>query len=81
MKIAFYDSSLTDEQWQILEQMLSKPRKTGRPPIARRKIIDAIFYIVKTGVQWRLLPSDFRMLENRLPRIFGSGSSITPGKL
>jgi transposase len=59
MKIAFYDSSLTDGQWQLLEPMLPKPGKTGRPPIHRRKIIDAILYIVKGGVQWRLLPSDF----------------------
>ena len=59
MKIAFYDSSLTDEQWQLLEPMLPKPCKTGRPPIDRRKIIDAILYMVKGGVPWRLLPSDF----------------------
>jgi len=59
MKIAFYDSSLTDGQWQVLEPMLPKPSKTGRPPIDRRKIIDAILYIVKSGVQWRLLPNDF----------------------
>jgi len=59
MKIAFYDSSLTDGQWQVLEPMLQKPRRTGRPPIDRRKIIDAILYIVKGGVQWRLLPNDF----------------------
>jgi transposase len=59
MKIAFYDSSLTDEQWQLLEPILPKPSKTGRPPIDRRRIVDAIFYIVKSGVQWRLLPCDF----------------------
>lgn len=59
MKIAFYDSSLTDDQWQLLEPMLPKPGKMGRPPLDRRTIMDAIFYIVKGGVQWRLLPSDF----------------------
>jgi len=59
MKIAFYDSSLTDAQWQVLKPMLPKPSKTGRPPIDRREILDAILYIVKGGVQWRLLPHDF----------------------
>lgn len=59
MKIAFYDSSLTDDQWQLLEPMLPKPSKMGRPPLDRRTIMDAIFYIVKGGVQWRLLPADF----------------------
>ena len=59
MKIAFYESSLTDAQWDILEPLVPKPSKTGRPPTDRRKIIDAILYIVKGGVQWRLLPNDF----------------------
>jgi transposase len=59
MKIAFYDSSLTNDQWQLLEPMLPEHSKMGRPPLDRRTIMDAIFYIVKGGVQWRLLPSDF----------------------
>jgi putative transposase len=61
MKIAVYESSLTDAQWDVLEPMVPKPSKTGRPPTDRRKIIDAILYIVKGGVQWRLLPHDFQM--------------------
>jgi Transposase and inactivated derivatives len=59
MKIAFYESSLTDAQWEVLEPMLPKPSKMGRPPTDRRQIIDAILYIVKGGIQWRLLPHDF----------------------
>jgi transposase len=59
MKIAFYETSLTDEQWQLLEPMVPKPKKTGRPPTDRRQVIDAILYLVKSGAQWRLLPSDF----------------------
>lgn len=59
MKIAFYETSLTDEQWQVLKPMIPTPSKTGRPPIDRRKIVDAILYMVKSGAQWRLLPSDF----------------------
>jgi transposase len=59
MKIAFYDSSLTDAQWVLLRPMLPQPSKMGRPPIDRRRIVDAILYIVKSGIQWRLLPSDF----------------------
>jgi len=59
MKIAFYESSLTDAQWEVLEPMLPKPSKMGRPPTDRRRIIDAVLYIVKGGIQWRLLPHDF----------------------
>jgi len=59
MKIAIYDSSLTDAQWDLLKPMLPKPSKRGRPPTDRRQIIDAILYVTKGGIQWRLLPSDF----------------------
>jgi len=39
--------------------MLPKPSKRGRPPTDRRRILDAILYVVKCGVPWRYLPTDF----------------------
>src|SRR5471030_1041596 len=39
--------------------MLPKPSKRGRPPTDRRWILDAILYVVKSGIPWRYLPSDF----------------------
>ena len=54
-----YDSDLTDEQWEIIRRLLPKPAKTGRPPLDRRSVLNAISYVVRTGCQWRLLPSDF----------------------
>jgi transposase len=54
-----YDTSLTDAQWDFLHPMLPPPAKRGRPPTDRRLILDAIFYVVKGGVPWRLLPHDF----------------------
>lgn len=59
MKIAAYDTRLTDAQWAFLKPMLPKPSKRGRPPTDRRCILDAILYVVKGGIQWRLLPADF----------------------
>lgn len=59
MKIAFYQSDLTDAQWALLEPMLPQRRKRGRPPTDCRKVINAILYIVKGGIQWRLLPHNF----------------------
>jgi putative transposase len=59
MKIAFYDTSLTDDQWAFIEPMIPKAKKLGRPRTDPRRILDAILYVVKGGVQWRLLPSDF----------------------
>lgn len=59
MKIAFYSSSLSDAQWDILQLILPKRSKRGRPPTDLRRILDAILYVLKGGIQWRLLPSDF----------------------
>ena len=59
MQNTVYDTDLTDEQWALLEPMLPKPKSLGRPPTDRRRIIDAIFYLLKGGLQWRLLPKTF----------------------
>ena len=59
MKIAKYDSDLTDAQWEALQPLLPSPSKRGRPPTDRRLIVDALLYIAKAGIQWRLLPHDF----------------------
>ena len=59
MKNALYDTSLTDAQWDYLKPMLPKPAKRGRPPTDRRQILDAVLYVVKGGIPWRLLPHDF----------------------
>lgn len=59
MKIAFYETDLTDQQWALLEPMLPHRKKRGRPPTGRRQVINAILYIVKGGIQWRLLPANF----------------------
>ena len=56
---ADYASDVTDRQWQIIERLLPKRSKVGRPPIDRREIVNAILYVVRTGCQWRMLPNDF----------------------
>lgn len=59
MKNAKYGSNLTDAQWEYLKPMLPKPAKRGRPPTDLRQVIDAIFYVVKGGIPWRYLPTNF----------------------
>jgi len=59
MKIAHYDTNLTDAQWAYLKPMRPKPAKRGRPPKDRRRIIDAILYLVKCGCPGRYRPADF----------------------
>jgi transposase len=59
VKNAIYDTSLTDAQWDYLYPMLPKLSKRGRPPTDRRRVLDAILYVVKCGIPWRYLPADF----------------------
>jgi putative transposase len=55
-----YQSDLTDAEWSCLEGHLPAPKDNGRPRIyTLREIIDAIFYVLKSGCAWRLLPHDF----------------------
>jgi transposase len=55
---------LTDAEWEVLEPLLPPPGNTagkgGRPEKhPRRLLLDAIFYVVRGGIAWRQLPSDF----------------------
>ena len=59
-----YPSDLTDGPWERLEPLLrreSGQRHAGGRPrkYPLRRVVDALLYVVKTGCQWRLLPSNF----------------------
>jgi putative transposase len=55
-----YTSDLSDEEWAILEPLIPPAKAGGRPRTTNmRDVLDAIFYILKTGCQWANLPGDF----------------------
>ena len=55
-----YQSDLSDAEWGCLEPHLPAPEASGRPRLhSPREILDAIFYVLKSGCAWRLLPHDF----------------------
>jgi putative transposase len=58
-----YDSDLSDEQWLLIKDTIPHTQSDdihgGRPPkYERREIVNAILYVARTGVQWRLIPHD-----------------------
>ena len=54
-----YPSDLRDEEWTILDPLIPRARKPGRPEkYSKRAILNAIFYLVRSGCAWRMLPSD-----------------------
>lgn len=54
-----YPSDLTDKEWAILGPFITPGRQAGRPHMFElRRIVDAVFYVLRTGCQWRALPHD-----------------------
>ena len=55
-----YPTDLSDAEWARIQPHLSVPKAPGRPRVhPLREILNAIFYIVRSGCAWRLLPHDF----------------------
>ena len=54
-----YPTDLTDEEWALLAPHLPPASPRGRPRVhSYRVILNAIFYLVRGGCAWRLLPRD-----------------------
>ena len=65
---------LSDEEWALLEPLLPKRRKSAR--VDDRKIVNAIFYVLRTGIPWRDLPERYGRYTtayNRFNRWSGRG--------
>jgi transposase len=55
-----YPSDTSDEQWAVIEPLLSAVKTGGRPEKhSRRAIVDGVLYVVRTGCAWRQLPAGF----------------------
>ena len=51
-----------DELWERVEPLLPKYRRSrrgGRPRVDRRRILDGILYVLRTGCQWKAAPAEF----------------------
>jgi transposase len=55
-----YETDLSDAEWALIEPLMPAPKRRGRPrawPL--REIVNAIFYVLRGGIAWRLLPREF----------------------
>ncbi len=56
-----YQTDLSDDEWQRIEPYIPKPKtKRGRKrEHPYREILNGIFYLLRSGCHWRMLPHDF----------------------
>jgi putative transposase len=55
-----YPTDLSDKEWALIQPYVPETKRGGRPEkYPKREILDAIFYILRGGCAWRLLPHDF----------------------
>ena len=60
MKRRAYDSDLSDAEWAILKPLLPAAKPRGRPRTTElRAVVNALFYLLRTGSAWRLLPHEY----------------------
>ena len=54
-----YDSGLTDAEWALVAPLIRPAKRGGRPrTVDVREVLNAIFYVLWTGCQWKALPKD-----------------------
>jgi len=55
-----YPSDLTAREWALLEPLLASSEARGRPPKwPAKRVADAVFYLLRSGCAWRMLPREF----------------------
>ena len=60
MKTKAYPSDMTDVEWCLFESLIPPPKPGGRPrTLCMRAVVNAIFYVLRSGCAWRMLPHDF----------------------
>jgi len=55
-----YPSDMTGEEWRILAPLIPPPKPGGRHrEVEMRAVLNGIFYVLRSGCAWRMLPHDF----------------------
>jgi transposase len=55
-----YSSDMTDAEWALMEALLPAAARLGRPrKWCLREIVNAMLYVLRSGLPWRMLPGDF----------------------
>jgi transposase len=75
-----YPTDLSDEEFSHIEPHLPAANQRGRPKIhPPREILNAVFYVLKSGCPWRLLPRELERLGEPSTTGLEPGESTVPG--
>ncbi|BGE84079.1 MULTISPECIES: IS5 family transposase [Methylosinus] len=50
---------MSDAEFALIRPLLPSPKRRGRKPTDPRNILNTLFYLIRSGCRWRLLPKDF----------------------
>jgi transposase len=54
-----YPTDLSDREWNLIKHLVPEAKPGGRPEAyPKREILNAIFYLLRSGCSWRMLPHD-----------------------
>ena len=71
-----YPSDLTDQEWDLLAPLLASYERRGRPPKwPARRIADAVFYLLRSGCAWRMLPREYPPWQTVYYHFLANGAS------
>ncbi len=61
MKRQPYPDDITDKEWALIEPALKRDKSRGgrKPKYENREMVNAIFYLIRSGCSWRHLPHEF----------------------
>lgn len=59
MKRKAYPTDISDAEWGLIKPMIPAERKRGKKrEVDMREVVNAIFYILRAGCSWRMMPHD-----------------------
>ena len=71
---------VSDGEWAFFEPFILALRApNGRKPVDRRRVLDGVFWIARTGAPWRDLPEEWGQVAERLPAVPALDAGRAPG--
>src|SRR4051812_50014574 len=76
-----YETDLTDAEWAVIAPLMPEPAACGRPATwTPREILNAIFYVLRGGIAWRLIPKDLPPKSTAFGYLGGGGAKGCLGR-